>query len=313
MLGQFFFQGCPPLGNLQFFSANTTAAGGNSFLSWPKPKNATLVFIWVTGSGGGGGGGAANTAGLAKGGGGGGGSNGPARFIYPAFILPDNLWCLVPVGGAGGAGGAAGAANNGVIGSAGNVSYVLAYPATTVVQQTKIAVSTGTAATAGGGGTTTTATAGAASVITTSVDQPVCNLAFTQFIAGQAGDAGATGAANTAGATKSIGTGTLILGGCGGAGSLAGAANGGAYNVVANTPFSVALAAPAGNGSCGFAYSQYKFPWFGGQGGGSSNAAVGGNGGNGVMPGTGGGGGGGGLGGGAGGKGGDGLIVIGWA
>jgi hypothetical protein len=94
--------------------------GTAGWYTWTKPLGKTMAHIVCFGSGaGGGGGGATNTTG---GGSGGGASN--STLSIPLNLLPDVLY-VQP-----GLGGAAGASATG--GSAGNISYVSVYPATTV-------------------------------------------------------------------------------------------------------------------------------------------------------------------------------------
>ena len=289
------------------------ATGGtNDWQTWLKPRGAKFIQIFCL-SGGGGGGGAAGSA--ISGNAGGAGSGGGAAFskgIFPAFLLPDNLYVQVGVGGAGGTGNAG--AGGGTAGTAGGISYVSLAPVSTtpsVIMQS--ATTTG----AGGGGAGTTTVLGTAGVAGTA--WTITNNAFasTGIITSVAGVAGTTGPINTAppiGPTA-LATNIITGGGSGAAKPNTPAQFDGVTLAAASvilTSFVSGGLAPGGAGNNGYG-SLNPFCSMGGAGGASSTTTKGGRGGDGWY-GSGGGGGGGGLstagGGGNGGKGGDGLVII---
>jgi hypothetical protein len=295
--------------NVKLFWPNQPTGSTLGWQIWNKPRNASLLSIIAISGGAGGGGARGNTTGLAKGGGGGGGSSGVSRYTYPMYFVPDTLNILV---GAGGPGGAGGSTADGTIGTAGQLSYVSIYPATT--GNNLFAVSGAAAPLPGVGGTVTTAAGGAAGTIATLAGAPWSNFALcATFLAGVVGSAAGSGAGNNAGTTVTPGTAGQITPGCGGGASLAGTAAGGGYAAIANTPFFAWAggATSGGAGQPGFRHMPYPMI-YGGCGGGSIDVGTGGEGGacgyN--APGAGGGGGGGGNPGGRGGYGGPGLVLM---
>lgn len=113
--------GAPLLrGDLQVFNPIRT-----NWQTWVKPKGVSMCFMMAIGGGAGGGGGFSGVPSASLGGGGGGGAGGVARFLAPAFFLPENLFIQVGEGGAGGPTNAThattGTATNG---TAGGISYI---------------------------------------------------------------------------------------------------------------------------------------------------------------------------------------------
>lgn len=297
-------------GDIKLFRPNQPTGATTAWQLWRKPRGCDFLAMVLIGGGAGGGGGRGTTAGSAKGGGGGGGSSGVTRLLYPMMFVPDTLYVLCGTGGPGGAGGSGA---DGSIGTAGQLSYVALWPNSAA--NNLFAVSGAAAALPGAGGTSTTAAGGAAGTIATLAGCPFSQWALSAlFLAGQIGSAAGSGAGNNAGADISVGTASMIMGGCGGGASLAGQAAGGGYTAVSNTPFGAVAGgtAGAGPGNPGFKFDVTMPLYYGGTGGGSSNGATGGAGGGaGASPGAGGGGGGGGATiGGRGGAGGPGLVML---
>lgn len=293
--------------NIQKFYAGQVTGATTSWQTWYKPRGISMVGMVCVGSGAGGGGGRGAAAGGAAGGGGSGGGSGVSRYLFPAFVLPDNLYVLV---GSGGPGGAGGSSANGGTGTAGQLSYVGVYP--NITAQNLLAISGAAAATAGGGGTNAAAgTAGAASTIATSTGAVLSQWAVSQiFVAGVIGLIGGS-QAGAAGSDVTIGTGCLISGAASGAGKTSADFAGGGTLALASTPFIAIPGGPAGgnNGGDGFWFKPHPFV-YGPGGGGASNSTTGGAGGNGIFGSGGAGGGGGVTVGGAGGAGGDGTVIF---
>ena len=286
-----------------------TKGSGTDYQIWTKPKNVRLVHILCIGSGSGGGGGQAGASATARRGGGGGGSAGYSFGIFQASLIPDNLFLLIPTGGAGGIGGST--SSNG---SAGTLSYVSVESNNTAIN---ILIQSGAVAPTGG---TSGLNGGNAGVGGTVYAGGILDLlGITTFIAGQNGTAGQTTPVPTDLTLNRILSGGSAGAGTNGATPQAGAniIGGGFINNInggAGSSTSV-----AGNGSSGYisqlpminGLQRQPFLFTGGAGGGSSNTGTGGVGGNGAF-GSGGGGGGAGFTAlaGNGGSGGDGLIII---
>jgi len=288
----------------QYFHAigNPGAQGEiKNWQQWTKPRNCKFVAIKCIGAGGAGGNGFSGSSGTARGGGGGGGSGATASAIYPASILPNELWIQVPRGGsvAGEVGGRAVVA---VVQSEANVSSILQS-------------GNGNAGSGGNGTDSAAGGAGGASTVLTNGNIALLSWSLSWFASlGQAaGAGGAHTGANGADASHQL----MLTGGAGGGGTTSANFSGGSVT----TGWSREVLQPQVNGGAAGSNDGehgYSFRsglgngmWFfaGGAGGGSSNTNVGGNGGNGGI-GCGGGGGGGGTTGGLGGAGGDGLVVI---
>ena len=103
----------PQNANIQIFNANlnTSTGKGNSY--WVKPQGASFVWFTLIGAGGGG----AGSDGASFGGGG--GSAAVLNCMVPAFLIPDELFIVVPQGGLGGPTGG----NAGSAGGSTSISY----------------------------------------------------------------------------------------------------------------------------------------------------------------------------------------------
>ena len=174
-----------------FYTLN--AAAVNEYQVWVKPRGCTFVSILVLGGGGGGAGGATGTA-VTNSGGGGGASGNISYGLFPASLLPDELYVIV------GPGGAAGNANS--AGGGGNPSYVVFTKSATIVTLNTLLISLG-----GNGGTV--GTGGTVAGASTSTSAFLSYLGMPVFSQGQAG-------ASTA---LSIGLTRQVTGGAGGGGT----------------------------------------------------------------------------------------------
>lgn len=295
--------------NRQIFYVNSS--GETSWKVWQKPNNINFVHIFVLGSGAGGGGGGTGGGTAAEGGGGGGGSSAYSIGLFPACLLPDNLYVQV---GRGGAGGSPATTTRG---SSGELSYVSISAATSVAA---IIMKSGAAVPTGGAGTNSTAAGalGAAGTIWDFTLSIFSQLGQVTANAGQAGVAGGTSAQ----VGNSITLANLVSGGAGGGGANL-ANNSFAGGSISGTGFinSVTGGQPAGNNGSGghmtnipsISSSVRQAMLFTGGAGGAGNFTAGGGGfgGNGAY-GCGGGGGGGSVNGtgGFGGRGGDGIVII---
>lgn len=291
--------------DVQVFNRPSTVTD-TQWLTWTKPRGATMVNILAIGGGGGGGGGFTAAAAAARGGGGGGGSSAHSRCLLPCLYLPDILYIQVGQGGQGVLSGG-GTAGSGIL------SYVSIAPNLTTSNLLlasgaagAVGGVTGTGAAAGTGGAAGTAVAAGSAM-------PLSGAGQVNWTAGQVGSAGGaqTGAVGVAVAIPV--TQALCQGGSGGAGVTAADFAGGLFTAIAGSWLSeqrpaTPAAGTAGHGSGGPQIWQPFFS-FGGGGGSSSNASAGANGGNGAH-GAGGGGGGGGTTGGRGGNGGSGIVII---
>lgn len=296
-----------------FWPTQITGAS-TGWQSWRKPNGRAMLEIICIGSGSAGGGGCGgyiNSSQTATGGGSG-GSSGIARYLYPMWAIPEELFILVGQPGVGGAGSTGGASAS--AGTNGQLSYVSLYPNTAA--NNLFAVSGAAAAVAGGGGSTIAAGSnGTASTIATDAGAVFSCWAVTQYIAGVAG---ANGGGIGAPSDISVGTGCMILPGNGGGAAhfISGASAGGGFSAVANSPF-LAVAGGATNGAAGspgFRHGQFPII-YGGTGGGANVSGNGGAGGSAGPHAPGAGGGGGGAcrnasTGGRGGDGGPGLVIM---
>ena len=283
---------------------------------WTRPATASLIQIFIQGSGGGGGAGQSGAAGTARTGGSGGNSGRCQVWFGPAFICPPVLY-LSP--GRGGRGGVPGldAYGTGAVGDGENGKPTYIWPGnpwidTTLLTTNFMQVPGGTRGRIG--------TAFIADSFNSGTEQNAAHgfggLFHTQ---GQQGTSGSTGSGNASSVTAWV-AGTARCGGGGGGGiTTTTVRNGGGITTPAPTLVpSIAGGVggnPATSGGNGVMYTPGSavpsLASLGGGGGGSSNTGAGGNGGD-AAPGSGGGGGGAGTTGGAGGRGGDGYIVITW-
>jgi hypothetical protein len=284
---------------------------------WEKPRGCSMVFMWVLGGGGGGGGGFRDVAGSNRGGGGGGGAGGLATLLIPAFLVPDQLQVYVGEGGGGGAGGNPGNSASGQQSAITTQVPGIGYP----FADNDCFLQSGTAAPGGGaaGAASGGAAGGAGQTIGTGAKNPLGITGNASYLAGQAGQSGASFDNVGGGSGLVRSSANFAWGGGGGAGVTA--TDRGVNTITDVGSYAVGnsnTAIPAGsnNGSDGFVVWSGYFPITvtQGNGGASSNNAAGGKGGNGAY-GCGGGGGGGGISGGpnsdsGGGAGGTGLVII---
>ena len=271
--------------------------------SWIKPRGKSQVKIICLGAGAGGGGGFSGAAASARGGGGGGGGGAVNVGFFPAFMLPDILFCYPGLGGTGGLAAA---------GNVGQASAVLTVPDVNWPVASRVLVSGG--ANAGGGGAGSAAAAGVLGTAAgAATSAPMHSLGQFQSTAPAAATAGGA-QTGVAGAAVALST-AYTCGGAGGGGTTSADFAGGGFTA---TGWMITLpggAAGSNRGSDGYeltpggVYSPVALGFAPGTGGGSSNAGAGGAGGN-AGPGCGGGGGGAGVTGGKGGDGGHGIIVI---
>ena len=297
------FPATVPNGFVQVFSRGCTTG---EFITWHKPRNASLISILLIGAGAGGGGGKTGASGTARGGGGGGGSGGMNRIHISAYLIPDILFVQPGLGGAG-------AAADGT-GTTAGISYVCFAP--TISSNSNILHKSCNAAAVGGSpGTASAGGAGGAggTNVNYSFGAPWASIVCGTGVAGQTGATGGAHTGANGGAITWATGGLCISAGAGGGGTPTGNTDfsGGAINGSGLIlPTVAGGASAAGAGQDGYFSLKPAFMSSGGSGGGtagaSGTAGAGGNGG----PGSGGGGGGGGVTGGAGGRGGDGLIII---
>lgn len=278
----------------------------SSWMSWRKPKNATMHMFIAIGSGSGAGGGLTGASLSARGGGGGGASGAFARLLIPSFFLPKQIYFLPGPGGLGGAASA--------IGKVGNRSLVGSRPGTftssdLILASGAVAATNGAVGTAAGG-----VVGGAAETIVTSTSSIFTAFGSFNAIAGQGGGLGGAITPAAGAAVAAFTTGIPVSGGAGG-GSASTAdttSAGGAITGLGQYPTLPGGAAGGGAGNAGL---DLVWPWVGtgGSGGGGTGASgVAGRGGDGGYS-CGGGGGGGGFTAGAGGNGGPGLcFAISW-
>lgn len=272
-----------------FSSPKADVASG--FDKWDKPPGITMVQILCVGAGAGGGGGCTGTATTNRGGGGGGGSGAMVRWLGPAFLLPEQLYVQVGMGGDGGAAG--------VAGTAGARSYVSQMYGASPRTYTELLLASGNQNSGGGGGGTVSAagSAGAAGTIATIGAAAFHALGIWSASAGLVAGAGGahTGGlgVNVSGWTR-LNTGGAGGGGVSSADFIGGRIQPGVGIVVDN--------------SCGIS-SFSPFYSSGGAGGNGINAGAGLDGTSGGFS-SGGGGGGAGTTGGRGGQGGGGVVIF---
>jgi hypothetical protein len=301
-----------PNTTLDYWQVIGTHANQAIIHQWVKPRNASMIMMLVMSSGGGGGGGFTAAAGSAKGGGSGGAVGAFNWYVYPAYAIPDVLFCSVPRGGTGGLAGA-----DGIVG---NVTYVYAGSMDRSGGALDVVGYGGPGGGPGAHGTATTATTGASGGSTgstllmfngTSVWQQL------QGLAAYAGGGGGLATTNNDGASLAIPNGaSFYLPSTGGGAANTGNSKGGVLTATAGDwrgdrlPIQSAAAGPGQDGYWLRGPSNL-FLLVSGQGGGGNNGGVGGKGGDATsVPGAGGGGGGAGTTGGAGGDGGPGMVAI---
>jgi len=278
-------------------------SGSNLFQTWTKPKGARLVVMFAIGGGGGGGGGFSATAGSAGGGGGAGGNGGVGTAIYPAALIPDQLYILVGTGGAGGAAGATG--------GVGSTSTIKCKPTPASTTLDVLLTLDNTPVSGGFPGTATAG--GAAGGVGTVLAPTMQHLGLFNQLKGTISASGslntnAPSVALSRTATTISGSSGLIGPGGGGGGKSGGIAYSGS-GLSPNRLIQQEISGSNSVGSFGFTIGSRTLYPVGGMGGAGSDAGVGGRGGDGIY-GAGGGGGGAGTTGGAGGKGGDGIVII---
>lgn len=276
-------------GTQQIFYPINAINDTENYQVWVKPKGCTFVQVFVLGGGGGGAGGVSGTAAVNNGGGGGASGN-ISSGLFPAALLPDELYAFV------GRGGVRGNANGN--GAAGLASYVLFTKSPTIVTANTLLISNG-----GGGGTT--AAGGTVGGASTSTAAFLSYLGIPIFYQGQAGVA----------TNLSITVSNLITGGAGGGGTSSvgptSTSGGDITGIISGGASGAANPGRRGVGNIARrdGSTEYRMLFTGGSGGGGNFAGIGGEGGAGNY-GSGGGGGGAGTTGGIGGRGGDGLIII---
>jgi hypothetical protein len=269
--------------------------------SWVKPRGVSMCFMVLVNGGGGGGGGRQRAAGGSGGGGGGGGSGSISNVLIPAFLLPNELYIQVGLGGPGGIAGTSG--------TTGGISAVSL--GRSAVVPNAIIRGGNTGGQPGGGGQGGSAGSGGNGGTTAAALPPS---AFGLYIstAGVAGSAGGVSAGAVGVSITDVWNGIMVSGGAGGAGCTTTDFAGGAVNLTAAADFPAQNipggAAAGGNGNGGIQLWQ-PFAGSGGSGGGSNNSGQAGHGGKGGI-GCGGGGGGCGTTAGLGGNGGNGMVLI---
>ena len=257
-----------PTQNVQVFTATSPSATNRHSQIWHKPRNASMLYIVLTGPGGSGGAGAIGANSTAAGGGGG-GSGSIANLLVPLHRLPDVLYVTVGQGGSG-LGCSVGIAPSPIAASL-PANYLL------------LVASNG-----GAGGAAAGATAGAAGAAGTLTAISGCNLAGlgTPFFLG--GQAGIIGGVAVAGANLALpATGLYVTGGTGGGGLPAAATAGTAGGNITGAAVTGTIyeaktilggAAPAagttppGNGGHGFSLG--NFYYLGGTGGASTHGTA---------------------------------------
>jgi len=297
-------------GDVQIFHANNQST--INFQPWIKPRGVSMSYIVCIGGGGGGGGAHSSNSGTNGGGGGGGACSGISRLVVPTFLLPDNLYVQVGVGGLGGAAG--------VAGGAGTNSHIMFAPLTFTAANSLISSNTNAP---GGGGAGAVAAVGAGGTVPTNATATVeASIGVFSATVGLVGVTGGAVAGNNGSDVTAWGA-LPLSPGAGGAGANTTNFNGGNQTLGAaanfgfiNFPTTAGAVAAGGTGGAtdarnGGAGVSLFAPFFqsGGAGGGSNTAGIGGDGGRGGI-GCGGGGGGKGVTGGRGGNGGNGLVAI---
>lgn len=310
--GELFLPGGGPANAAQFWL---------NMVGWRKPKNASMLYFVLQGSGAGGGPGFTNGSTKGKGGGGGGGSGACTRLLIPARFVPDALYLFPANGGPGGTVLSTGGTNGTcscALARAVNAESDLNFSGNSVANYVLFSGGgnnpAGQSARGGAAAAASGAAAGGAAETPSGIFALYSLLGVWTTIAGQAGAAGGDGSVPSAGGSVAWGAAGLPASGGpgGGAGGSGAAAAGGALTgsgLVQAVPGGAAgVGANAGNGGQG--WQSDGVSWSGSGGGGSStgNGGVGGIGG----WGCGGAGGGGGVTFGAGGDGGPGFVYVAW-
>ena len=289
------------------FKTGAQTSSSVEAISWIKPYGKTMLDITLISGGHGGGGGFSGASTTQRGGGGGGGSSNIVKVQIPLFMLPDELYITVGIGGAGGAAGANG--------TQGKPSYVTLSASVSNNQNNCIASPLSAGAYGGSQGFAGTGTGGGAAgngaIVASASDSSLSNRGVWNALAGQSGVAGGAGGGVTQQTFPA--TGIVVMGGCAGAGTAASTSEaGGGITAISNVyisenrPLPLAAGSVSGSGGYSLFNGMFSYP---GLGGSSSNAGIGGDGGDGGF-GSGGGGGGGGTTGGKGGNGGSGLVTM---
>ena len=314
------------IGKPERLALNVSSGDDTAFALWSKPAGCNFVKIMcIGGGGGGGGGGVAATPSSATNPGGGGASGAITHGIWPAFMIPDQLYVKAGYGGQGGYKPPSRTATS--VGDAGGRSFVsiipFVYPETSV-SGTQVLIS----APGGAGsslGASTAGSTGAGGTVGTNLQNIIGTSGVLRYWPSTGGSY--QGSASTTVADKNAGTdGTnysIVSGGAGGgqinnSAGLAVPYDGGKdysyeYEIISTALGGTAstITINATNGQNGrFVYKPYMLG-VGGGGGGASVMGYGGNGGNGGI-GCGGGGAGAGQYSGIqyGGNGGPGLVII---
>jgi len=249
-----------PYSDVAIFSGNAMTAG-TSWQTWTKPIGKAYAHIAIMGAGGGGGSGVIGAA-NAAGGGGGGGSGALTIIEVPLSFLPPRLYISV-----------AGAKTGSAL-----TTYVSTFPNTTSAHIVGIALggnAGGNASGAAGG------TAGSGGVVASSSTMPIGWPFVKLVLAGQAGGVG--GAAVSAPNVALPVTGLKVTSGTGGGGlPSSGSTTGGSLTIIDPYPAhgggSGALSATSSpsDGSAGYKLDASMFGnyYYGGTGGGSTNATA---------------------------------------
>lgn len=248
-----------PLADVWWFTGNATVQSSD-WVAWKKPKNRSMISIFLVSNGGGGGNGVIGASSSA-GGGGGGGSSGQTIVTMPLALLPETLWLSIAIG------------TNGT----GFRSQVAVSPFGNS-EETIASASGGTQGGNASGGTQGSGGGGGAAAV---VSAMYLGFAFAQVLAGQTGTNGGT--AGNATALTLPATGIHVTGGMGGAG-CGGSGTAGAGVTLPTPPTlfpnHIGGAAPAnstsppGNGSSGYQVTQLGAYFYGGTGGGSTHGSA---------------------------------------
>ena len=200
--------------NFQQFVGNTSSALGQ-FQTWVKPRGVKFIYLIGVGGGGSGGNGRNNSS-VSSGGGGGGASGSQSSVLMPASFIPDTLYVQTGQGGIS-------VITSGGAGTAGQPTYVLIEPSTTLAANMTLLYATG-----GGGGqgaAGAAGTAGTAGAVATIANMPLAGRGTYTFFAGQNGTAGGGGTTFSSGTSITLpATGLMVTGGAGGGGASATAA-----------------------------------------------------------------------------------------
>ena len=139
-----------------------TGSGGQQWQTWRKPRG--INWVYIIGVGGGGSGSVGGSAATTGGGGGGGGSGSQTTVLIPASMIPDVLYILAGQGGISGT-------TVALAGVAGNPTYVLIEPDTTLTVNMTLLLANGGAA--GGAEATGGSPGGAGGTLATIAGMPL--------------------------------------------------------------------------------------------------------------------------------------------